>query len=182
MFLPGGLLPAGALDFLLEQPLGLQVLPPHLDHLPVVVLLLRVPLVARTRDRRQEQVVQALQLLELVTRGRPQHHNLWIPLPLLHQTPLCLLIQARREEDLLHPGLDGLGLLLLTHSCLNVVLSGLGLAVEEGGEEAAAAFQLLGGVPQGLPRHEPVGDSEVEHELWPYAHTLLPSHSAIALQ
>lgn len=68
LFLPAGLLLADAPDFLLEQSLGLQVPPAHLDQLLVVVLLLGVPLVAGTGERGEEQVVQALQLLELVTR------------------------------------------------------------------------------------------------------------------
>lgn len=47
MVLPPRLLPAHAPDLLLEDPVRLQVLLPHLHELLRVVLLLRVPLVAR---------------------------------------------------------------------------------------------------------------------------------------
>lgn len=48
LFLPPWLLLADTLDFVLEQSLGLQVLPSNLDELLVVVVVLGVALVACT--------------------------------------------------------------------------------------------------------------------------------------
>ena len=71
LFLPPRLLLAHASNLLLQQAFGLKVPPPHLHQLLVVVLLLPVSPIAGTRERGKEQVVQSLQLIELIPRGRP---------------------------------------------------------------------------------------------------------------
>ena len=96
------------MDLLLQQALGLEVPAADLDELLVVVFLLRVALVAGAGQRRQEQVVQPLELLELVAGSRAKHHYLRVFLVV----GLRLLVEPRGEEDLLHSLLALLAVLL----------------------------------------------------------------------
>ena len=180
LFLPARLLLARASYLLLQQSLGLQVSPAHLDQLLVAVLLLRVPLVAGTGERGQEQIVQTLQLLELVPRRGTQDNDLRVFLCTL----LRLLLQPRRHKHLLHPHLLLPALATLSPQqllCHHAVRH----AFEKGGKQLLSQLELAGrSLPEGLSRPElgGRGGGEVKHEFGTNVTACLPAVGAGALQ